>query len=126
MDNKLFELCGEVWKKTEWNPSEGFRNWYRSSTVTISGEYTQAICPRYTSDYLLEKLPDHLETTPPEDKNLKWANLYLKPDGNDWWGGYIDIETSLSPYNHLYGRADTPLKALLKLTIKLHDAGELK
>lgn len=132
MDNELFELCRQVYERTEW----GFHDrsliqqfFYRtrkedpntgelSDVIIISSSLAYKInrdrnglpeCPLYTSDYLLEKLPN-------------WVTLN-KFGGNDykaecdplktWTGGLVEA------------KSDTPLKALLLLTIALHNQGIL-
>lgn len=100
-DTELFELCEDVKERT---------GWVDKTHVMPDG----SIRTTYTSDYLLEKLPD-------------WANL--QKIGNDT-GAYIASYDAGRTFSNgdteLAGRADTPLKALLKLVIALDDAGELK
>lgn len=113
--SELFELCKEVYELTGWNNKEKMY-WKRliddDSQVKLLnyGQITTRdgamVCPLYTSDHLLEKLPD----VAVEQFNDEW----LASSGRDDKG---------SDYGTL---ADTPLKALLKLTIALSEAGELK
>jgi len=110
MDNELFELCKEVSKLS------GFEGYGTTSAFTPEGEIVdnfkvyqddlETVCPLYTSDYLLEKLKPVMH---------EW-NLSFNFFKNRW------------ELNHVrFGReiGDTPLKSLLKLTLALHEAGEL-
>lgn len=94
-DNELFELCKQVYEATGWD--------YQNGAV-------------YTSDYLLEKLPKKVE-------GADWSYwLTLSPmDGESWDADYEFEDTEPRHFEY----ADTPLKALLKLTLALHEAGVL-
>lgn len=98
-DNELFELCKEVYERTGWRTDH---------VIYAVGSSDSA--PAYTSDYLLEKL---------KSKNVRLERIYPWDNSEPWWGA--DERQS-----SLYLTSDTPLKALLKLTIALHEAGELK
>ena len=67
--------------------------------------------PLYTSDYLLEKLPKESE---------ELGYLDLCSDGGNWMARYTRLSAT-----SVYNKAATPLKALLKLTLALHEAGVL-
>ena len=140
MDTELFELCKEVYEKTRWDKTESddgfYWNWRyvfehypsKGKWGTVSRDDIPAyeqykkhiVAPLYTSDYLLEKLPKKLKRGEAEGSigtgyNLieeKWDAMY--GENNEWSTAY---------YQEF---ANTPLKALLKLTIALHKAGELK
>lgn len=104
MDNELFELCKEVYKRTggwgtEENALTNHKLWHPKYSIPI-----------YTSDYLLEKLPFGTE---------------LGQDSFAWIGKWEQGAGSATK-RQIWERADTPLKALLKLTIALHEAGELR
>lgn len=106
MDTELFELCKEVYERTKWvfgNEDDVFD--YPHQT---EGKHERFVSPLYTSDYLLEKLQPRNPVINFHSK-LWGATCYDSPNvnGSSW------VE------------ADTPLKALLKLTIALHEAGEL-
>jgi hypothetical protein len=135
MDTDLFELCKEVYRRTEWQ--HGYLGWWvhdryhhdiQVDRTWISDRLTDAdelICPLYTSDYLLEKLPPVIFTRTSDGSNLTailtlWVNgdktvhvAYMIPFDEQNRGDYAKT-------------ADTPIKALLKLAIALDDAGELK
>ena len=104
MSNELFELCKQVYERTgyetgEWtNDSGGYVS--PASDLIEAGIHF----PLYTSDYLLEKLPPGLD-------------LFKRPNS------YVAIGPGDDPSVH---QSDTPLKALLKLTIALDDAEKLK
>jgi len=126
-DTELFELCKEVYEKfPEWNDTlqcvwNGKISMPEKSVVDygIESKYT-GYHPLYTSDYLLEKLPTktrvekhHIMGHPDKRKHL--------PD-YDVYNAYRHTATA----QH-WVQSDTPLKALLKLTLALHEAGiELK
>jgi hypothetical protein len=101
--SELFELCKEVYERTKWGQygDEGLS--YFNEELNVA---RKDMPPLYTSDYLLEKLPQPL-------------TLRKKS---------YSFEASIRKGNRVYpyADADTPLKALLKLTIALSEAGELK
>lgn len=123
-DNELFELCKEVYERTRW--TDTLQCIWNSKIDTVS-DYSRhwaekhnypAYAPLYTTDYLLEKLPRQIMSKPLEiygyDEEsgmylVRYDVMELVPSNQGWYGA----------------RADTPLKALLKLTIALHEAGEL-
>lgn len=109
--SELFDLCKKVYELTGWGDMQN-----RSHTWTKINEKNkpQSLCPLYTSDYLLEKLPRSIKRygrfeLVPTMRNAMWSAGY-------WTGDRLD---TLSVVDY------TPLKALLKLTIALSEAGEL-
>lgn len=117
MDKELFELCKEVVERTEWGGTDYF---YCSGNVIHrtqldDDDFLGEVIPLYTSDYLLEKLPriitDHYYLT-------------ITPSKQHWYAAYSQY--AMGKEVKFNNQADTPLKALLKLTIALNDAGELK
>lgn len=119
-DKELFELCKQVYEKTRWN-SQG------------NEDFGERESPLYTSDYILEELPDAIKHP---EHGYKWR-LQLKKIGK-WYVASYENELWVRVYmaneyrtdEKLYTwkepyTADTPLKALLKLTIALHEAGQL-
>lgn len=110
--SELFELCKEVYKRTGWQ-QKGTRMIFNDADDG-AGLYKHLEGYLYTLDYLLEKLPDTL----PQGELFvgKWGHSY-------WRAGYFDYEPA---WSDLRDFSDTPLKALLKLTIALSEAGELK
>lgn len=113
MDNELFELCKEVYKRTGWGDDDLY--YYTEKTFEwriVNEQATHDDIPLYTSDYLLEKLPHFIK--------LEQASGGYTPNG--WYAEKIRSQ------DHDYKasvKADTPLKSLLKLTLALHEAGEL-
>ena len=120
MDNELFELCRSVYEKTGWKGGEHFITTIGGNWITDykKGWYDETICkdefyPLYTSDYLLEKLPESVDD---------FYTLYVGKD----FAMYSDQSETTGHETKYTTTADTPLKALLKLVIALDDAGELK
>ena len=116
MDEELHQLCKEVYKRTGWDGDKQFAydDTYGDKWLRYIAEFPhesrewrlENMIPLYTSDYLLEKLP----LVSVEKYNNEWIAM----SGRGYDGpAYGDI-------------ADTPLLALLKLTITLSEAGELK
>lgn len=127
--SELFELCKEVYERTGW---EDVRDFYHENDSF--DEVTQAFkrngtfslverrradydIPLYTSDYLLEKLPSGVfvqkDSAMMGEKQFYVACMvYLKGTPKE---NRLNCGDKLSP-----------LKALLKLTIALSEAGELK
>ena len=118
--SELFELCREVYERTRWKDTLGyiqpfgqnvhFPNWF-DDTITEDHD----IAPLYTSDYLLEKLPIHIYLQ--HHANNTWKASQLQP---------TELRTAENAYQSINSSGDTPLKALLKLTIALSEAGKLK
>lgn len=109
MDTELFELCKEVYKlfpKWEDKTLRAFN--YDGRIINPPMAWQEPHTPLYTSDYLLEKLqrPDLI------------AHFEQIPITGDLW--YVEMQ-----HANLNGIASTFLKALLKLTLALHEAGEL-
>ncbi|TFC63728.1 hypothetical protein E3O62_02565 [Cryobacterium sp. TMT2-15-1] len=130
MDNELFGLCKEVYGATEWGlhiadqqlaSYEKYIWFYRDDgLITDEPIYNTSFqnpTPLYTSDYLLEKLPKERG-----DEERTYLTLDINPFG-DWSAYYSDGQGGSSIY---IGIHNTALKALLKLTLALHAAGELK
>jgi len=134
MDNELFELRKEVYGKTGLgrmdtsSPTDYYTVQGKSLPVAWenfddSGKLTFMLnkgwaLPLYTSDYLLEKLPRNIGSYGLE----MWS--YPSDDGVAF--GYYDT-LAKRWHQTIPQRGDRlPLKALLKLTLALHEAGELK
>lgn len=129
-DNELFELCKEVYKRFP-NWKYGV-DWMQVVNPGLASQYINRVCydptddeddflyereemdsvPLYTSDYILEKLPAYKTELPDYEERLTLVKEAQKYNAS---------------YGYLYRvEAYTPLKALLKLVLALHDAGELK
>ena len=124
-DKELFELCKEVYRRTKdtWGWTDDMR-WIEVNhfgEVSIFPKWrslynnsaeVQKHAPLYTSDYLLEKLiPNHLTLT------NHWAAGGWKASYRQEGDMYNEKGTGFML------TADTPLKALLRLTIALDNAG---
>lgn len=121
MDNELLELCKEVYKRTGWGvgtlakgQGDVVNRWFRESNA--AGDEMTLVTPSYTSDYLLEKLPHSIG----DGFETRW--LTLEPMTDHKWSARYGSDASGGPDEW----GDTALKSLLKLTIALHEAGELK
>lgn len=125
LDRELYDLCKEVYRRTKWKAGDW---WYEridpKSLVPLHHLGRQDIgfhvdefdilCPLYTSDYLLEKLPRVYK----DSGGAKWI-IKLESPYDDFWNAYYCAGTELQ------GGSSTPLKALLKLVLALDDAKEL-
>jgi len=141
--SELFELCKEVYKRfPEWNDTlavyeqtagipegkpyiaypELERKWGLWGTQELK-KHT----PLYTSDYLLEKLQPFKTEAKGNRGDMMPVNAFVFVRGeskNEFRAGYRYNLNGAKYSDGIY--ADTPLKALLKLTIALSEAGELK
>lgn len=105
--SELYELCKEVYERfPDWVVTEYPSDWIMTEAPNNRGGLNKA-CPLYTSDYLLEKLNELPFAVNVHNLNSKWMAAYQL-------GAFTEPKF-----------ADTPLKALLKLTIALSEAGEL-
>lgn len=81
--------------------------------------------PLYSSDYLLTKLPKEIERKDGQ-YGAKWGMKNLTQMLDGVWSASYRFEDEMNPPEHKYDcEADTPLKALLKLVIALHEANQL-
>ena len=130
MDKELFDLCKQVYEKTRWDEQPSAKlyleKYYYNDKDNLTNAvvekyktlYEQFVCPVYSSDYLLDKLPTKLK-----DKNqVITAWLSMDNLGDDGWQ-YSYRPGPATPI--LKALSDTPLKALLLLTLALSEAGEL-
>ena len=123
--SELYELCREVYERTGWETdyiikvvNHGLDSQFYSLREIDGDESVDDFAyraPNYTSDYLLEKLPRSIKRygrfeLVPTMRNTRWSAGYWTDDRLD----------TLSVVDY------TPLKALLKLTVALSEAGELK
>lgn len=104
---ELLELCKQVYEATGWKQSPNISQLYEywddhDELCVISIEDADdALVPAYASDYLLEKLPNG--TTILKDVHgFKAWNIYNRK--------------RIATYT-----CDSPVEALLKLTLKLHE-----
>lgn len=120
-DTELFDLCKEVYKRTEWDSTRDVYEFYKDVSghlqLNRANVFAEAVpkdrmCPLYTVEYILEKLP----------RKIGQHVLTVQPVSYPQWCASYD-----SPEDEVYNRfADTPLKALLELVIALDEVGELK
>lgn len=114
-DKDLFDLCKQVYEATGWKDThDKFRANGFKVTWGFSG-WRPGEVPLYTSDYLLEKLPIHIYLQ--HHANNTWKASQLQP---------TELRTAENAYQSINSSGDTPLKSLLKLTLALKAAGELK
>ena len=120
--SELFELCKEVYERLEWQIDDatwivGDENgdlFILTKEVEAQGYYDY-YAPLYTTDYLLEKLPNYIY-------------LQQSADGKSWRASQLqptELRTAENAYQSINTSADTPLLAILKLTLKLHEEGLL-
>ena len=131
--SELFELCKEVYRRTGWDSTEkcyafidefgdGGKHWRVIPLHEDNVDDVDDWHPLYTSDYLLEKLPPVVQDS--YDKKFRHIQMWINGDGEA-------IACYVEPYDKEFKGAypassDSMLKALLKLTIALSEAGELK
>lgn len=133
--SELYELCREVYKRTGWRQEPDisflYKYWddYDELCVISIEEADDTLVPAYASDYLLEKLPRHIEYK----KSVYHLTVMNGNRGDDNWIAdyYTFAHTSrrgwymANKVEPKMTEAGTPLKALLKLIIALSEAGEL-
>ena len=134
-DKELFELCKQVYEKFGWGHALNFeyglvQNIEDSNLlVKVRTAYAKPdveyVAPLYTSDYILEKLPNHIDKD-----SVNYELIMRLPFDSDYRFHYHNEKAGRLNVTNTdlgaFGDGDTPLKALLKLTLALHDAGELK
>ncbi len=122
--DELFELCKAVYEATGWTDTlqciwNGQVSMPEKSVVDygIESKY-EGYSPLYTSDYLLDRLPDHV-IYDGRKHGLRMIRRVMDIDKPEY-------ERYVFKYVNLFvAEANTPLKALLKLTIALHEGGLL-
>lgn len=137
-DSELFELCKSVYDDLEWQIEDsdwvvGDENgdlFILTKKIEEEGHFDY-YTPLYTSDYLLEKLPAHIKS---KEYPGEFAKLWTRKD--DHPEDDVPSETTYLAWYFVTGKVDgvsdfgdsanTPLKALLKLTIELSKQGLLK
>ena len=126
--SELYELCKKVYELTSWKDT---RSRLDDGNHTIRNEGNEVLLgskqvPLYTSDYLLEKLPNELKRSDDQYGAL-WGMKNLTQMLDGVWDASYRFEDEMNPPDYKYScESDTPLKSLLKLTIALSEAGELK
>jgi hypothetical protein len=128
VDNELFELCKEVYEKTGWEDTHqekwfynldgktGVFNTIRLNDTEPDFHSLSRIAPLYTSDYLLEKLPIHVGVE---------KGSAMMGEAQFYCAYKIYHKGTPLEYKLNAGDKRSAVKALLKLTLALHAAGEL-
>lgn len=111
---ELFELCKKCYEATGWKDTHSRLD---DSNHTVRNEGNEVLLgtkqvPLYTSDYILEKLPPIIERN---------CFTMIKDKNDRYEAGYAEYGSITSRGDE----SDTPLKALLKLTLRLHEDGLL-
>ena len=117
-NNELFELCKQVYKATGWGDTDSIINsgGDRTSSGYLGKRLYEYFVPLYTSDYLLEKLPKKIK----RDSSTGWLVLSPMDSQGAWSVGYEPDHTEhIDDYPMEWG--ESPVAALLKLTLKLHE-----
>lgn len=122
--SELYELCKEVYERTGWEDVSALTDAEGKllSPGYLGGRLYKEFVPLYTSDYLLEKLPEYvIEYDSYHEQDIcNYLCVMKVPDG------YVARYDGLSLAHKVkVQRSDTPLKSLLKLTLALHEAGKL-
>ena len=121
--NELFELCKQVYEATGWTADmdKGVDYVWCHETLRClpidwdTSDFHQHI-PLYTSDYLLEKLPKKIK----RDSSTGWLTLSPMDSQGAWSVAYEPDHTEhIDDYPMGWGKS--PVIALLKLTLKLHE-----
>ena len=118
--NELFELCKQVYEAAGWDDTRDYyheKDSFNFDTRSFerNGEWTVVErrrapydIPLYTSDYLLEKLPVGTNISKTKTNTTEPSIYY-----------------SATCRNNGIHQGSTPIQALLKLTLKLHEEGLL-
>ena len=117
-DRELFDLCKQVYEKTGWGDILQVINLSGQVISTISSIGNVTL---YTSDYLLEKLPRVIQQNSGLSSNFFFTLEGGLTENEKWLVKYQDIDEG----QLVAECSSTPLKALLKLTLALSEAGEL-
>ena len=115
-DTNQVELCKEVYEKTGWIVGDESWDWHTTIDAKLDSMF---IAPKYYTDYLLEKLPPVVQDS--YDKKFRHIQMWINGDGEA-------IACYVEPYDKYFrgayiAESDSMLKALLKLTIALSEAG---
>lgn len=136
-DQELFELCKQVYEATGWKDDSidyymrfhkpakrAFKvnRWeydedsrrYHGAPAAEQFREENEVAPLYTSDYLLEKLPVHV------DDGVRVQNLVQEVETYYPYRQKNNVYSAYYKGSDFNEYSDTPLKALLKLTIALH------
>lgn len=109
--SELVELCKKVYEKTGWIVGDESWDWHTTTDAKLDSMF---IAPLYTTDYLLEKISkivDYLSL----NHNNKLSIDSLDGEKGKWYAHYWHRSRRSQV------SSDTPLKALLRLTLKVHE-----
>ena len=122
METELLELCKKVYRRTGWglhiandqigSYRQDIRYFRDDGLITEAPIYNNAFqdpTPLYTSDYLSDKL-----------KGIGSLKMMHGARSDGSWTAECTLK-----HSHKEADADTLLKSMLKLVIKLDDSGEL-
>ena len=121
MDDELLDLCEQVYNRTGWECG----SWYSHEIIKR---------PAYTMDFIIDSLPVFVyDTVTRLHKESGCRNCtceqryktYLEIHRYDTKSMACYVSNGNSRAIPYLTRATTPLKALLRLTIAMHEAGEL-
>lgn len=124
-DKELLDLCQQVYEVTGWEDEslswfvQGLGDkepWILHKKNKLDGY--KNIAPHYNSDYLLVRLPKDIIT------DSSHTYLCLNRSMIDLWAAYYGDAAGNKDTEVC--RSDTPLKALLLLTLELHKANLLE
>ena len=115
-------MCKQVYEATGWSQEADisllYKYWddYDELCVISIDDADDELVPAYTSDYLLEKLPKKIK----RDSSTGWLVLSPMDSQGAWSVGYEPDHTEhIDDYPMEWG--ESPVAALLRLTLKLHE-----
>lgn len=121
-----FDLCKQLHElKPHWKPEDKLFIWNEGdepeivSTVNSTRRFDEA--PRFTTDYLLEKLPNYILDG--YDHGMLTLSTRQGAFRNGWIASYDD--DAGYPIGDICGVAETALDALLELTIEIAKRAEI-
>ncbi len=126
MSTKLYNLCKELYKKTDWvDWSELTHMFTEEDDYKEIHEYVNTswnTIPVYTSDYILSKLPPKIIHDHADSESDFW--LVISPGTKGW---YVCYALNGTEFHTRHGvRGETPLEALLREALALVDDGEIE
>ena len=113
---ELLGLCKKVYEKTGWIVGDESWDWHTTTDAKLDSMF---VAPKYYTDYLLEKLSAITDYVSIQQRNKISIDARNGEKGN--WYAHYWLKS-----RRVQVKSDTQLKALLKLTVALSEAGELK
>lgn len=120
---ETFELCKKLHElKPDWQPIGSCAIKYKGQDPQIHHndvplKYHDGT-PKYTLEYLLEKLPQYINTDIDSEIGILFLESIYHEFNNKWSASYKDVEGYPSD-DSLVCHADEPLHAVLKLAIAM-------